>query len=81
MFVHEIKATGKIAKHPGDLNWFKILEHIAVYDGAIQCSQTIKVLNLAPPSVSQHIKSLTLGCVIESEKGVRSYSYILNKPC
>lgn len=77
----ELKQLEKIAKHLGDLNRLKILEDIAVYDGAIQCSQTIKVLNLAPPSVSQHIKSLTLGGVIESEKGVRSYSYILNKPC
>lgn len=77
----ELKQLEKRAKHLGDLNRLKILEHIALNGGAVQCSQTLNILNLAPPSVSHHIKSLILGGVIESEKGVRSYSYILNKPC
>lgn len=75
----ELKQLEKIAKALGDINRLKILEDIARNGGSIQCSQIMNVLNLAQPSVSHHIKSLTEAGLIESEKDGRSYSYILNK--
>lgn len=75
----ELKQLEKIAKALGDINRLKILEDMALHGGAIQCSQIMNVLNLAQPSVSHHVKSLTEAGLIESEKDGRSYSYILNK--
>ena len=69
----------KIAKALGDINRLKILEDMAAHSGSIQCAQILKVLNLAQPSVSHHIKTLIEAGLIEPEKDGRNYSYIINK--
>ncbi len=75
----ELKQLEKIAKALGDINRLKILKDMAINGGFIQCSQIVSVLDLAQPSVSHHIKTLTEAGLIEREKEGRSYSYILNK--
>lgn len=75
----ELKQLEKIAKALGDINRLKILEDMAGNGGSIRCAQIINVLDLAQPSVSHHIKTLTEAGLIEPEKEGRTYSYILNK--
>jgi ArsR family transcriptional regulator len=52
---------------------------MSVRGGTIQCSEIMNVVELAQPSVSHHIKTLTEAGLIEPEKEGRSYTYILNK--
>jgi ArsR family transcriptional regulator len=75
----DLKLVEKISKALGDVNRLKILEDMSGKGGVIQCSQIVKVLELAQPSVSHHIKTLIEAGLIEPEKSGRNYSYILNK--
>jgi ArsR family transcriptional regulator len=75
----ELKQLEKIAKALGDINRLKILSDMSVRGGTIQCSEIMNVVELAQPSVSHHIKTLTEAGLIEPEKEGRSYTYILNK--
>ena len=75
----ELKQLEKIAKALGDINRLKILQDMAGHGGSIQCSKIMNVIDLAQPSVSHHIKTLTEAGLIEPEKEGRNYTYILNK--
>jgi ArsR family transcriptional regulator len=76
----ELKHLEKISKALGDINRLKILEDMREHGGSIQCSEIVKILELAQPSVSHHIKTLIEAGLIQSEKNGRNYTYILNKP-
>ena len=75
----ELKQIEKIAKALGDINRLKILEYMSGQGGFIQCAQIMCLTELAQPSVSHHIKTLTEAGLISPEKEGRSHSYILNK--
>lgn len=75
----DLKHLEKISKALGDVNRLKILRDMSENGGVIQCSEIVKVLELAQPSVSHHIKTLIESGLIEPEKCGRNYSYILNK--
>jgi len=75
----EIKELEKILKALGDINRLRILGDMAAAGGSIQCAQIMHVTQLAQPSVSHHIKSLTEAGLIIPEKDGRHYSYLLNK--
>jgi ArsR family transcriptional regulator len=75
----ELKEIEKISKALGDVNRLKILLGISKRGGSMQCAEIVNVLNLAQPSVSHHIKTLTEAGLIESEKEGRNYNYLLNK--
>jgi ArsR family transcriptional regulator, arsenate/arsenite/antimonite-responsive transcriptional repressor len=75
----QLRQLQKIAKALGDVNRLKILQDMADNGGVIQCSEIGNILNLAQPSISHHIKTLTSSGLIEPEKEGRCYSYILNK--
>lgn len=75
----ELKQLEKIAKALGDINRLKILADMSGRGGSIQCSEIMNVTDLAQPSVSHHIKTLTEAGLIEPEKEGRCYTYILNK--
>ena len=75
----DLKHLEKISKALGDVNRLRIIEDMAVKGGVIQCSEIVKVLELAQPSVSHHIKTLIEAGLIEPEKNGRNYSYSLNK--
>lgn len=79
MYLMELKQLEKIAKALGDINRLKILEDMAFNGGAVQCAQIMSALDLAQPSVSHHIKTLTEAGLIETEKEGRFYKYVLNK--
>jgi ArsR family transcriptional regulator len=76
----DLKHVEKISKALGDINRLKILEDISGKGGAMLCSEIVKILELAQPSVSHHIKTLIEAGLIEPEKNGRNYTYILNKP-
>lgn len=76
----DLKLLEKISKALGDINRLRILEDMSVKGGVIQCSEIVKVLELAQPSISHHIKTLIEAGLIEPEKNGRNYTYILNKP-
>jgi ArsR family transcriptional regulator, arsenate/arsenite/antimonite-responsive transcriptional repressor len=76
----DLKHLEKISKALGDVNRLKIISDIANKGGSLQCSEIIKVLELAQPSVSYHIKTLIEAGILEPEKSGRTYTYILNKP-
>lgn len=75
----ELKQLEKISKALGDMNRLKILADMSSRGGSIQCSQIMHVTDLAQPSVSHHIKTLTEAGLIETEKEGRSSSYSINK--
>jgi len=75
----DLKHLEKISKALGDINRLKILEDMAEKGGTMQCSEIVRVLELAQPSVSHHIKTLIEAGLIEPEKNGRNYTYILNK--
>ena len=75
----DIKHLEKISKALADVNRLRIIEDMAGNGGVMQCSEIVKVLELAQPSVSHHIKTLIEAGLIEPEKNGRNYSYILNK--
>jgi ArsR family transcriptional regulator len=75
----ELKQLEKIAKALGDINRLKILEYMSDSGGCSQCAQIVGLTELAQPSVSHHIKTLTEAGLIEPEKEGRSHKYILNK--
>lgn len=79
-FKMDLKHLEKISKALGDINRLKILEDMSEKGGTIQCSEIVKILDLAQPSVSHHIKTLIEAGLIEPEKNGRNYTYILNKP-
>jgi len=74
----ELKQVEKISKALGDVSRLTILQHMSKNKGGIQCSDINSLLDLAQPSVSHHIKTLTEAGLIEPEKDGRSYSYQLN---
>ena len=76
----DLKHIEKISKALGDVNRLKIISDISHKGGSLQCSEIIKILELAKPSVSHHIKTLIEAGIIEPEKSGRNYTYILNKP-
>ena len=76
----DLKHLEKISKALGDVNRLKILVDMSDKGGTIQCSEIVKVLDLAQPSVSHHIKTLIESGLIQPEKCGRNFSYILNKP-
>lgn len=75
----DLKQCEKISKALGDLNRLRILEDLSDKGGSIQCSDIAKVLELAQPSISHHIKTLIEAGLIDPEKCGRNYTYILNK--
>lgn len=76
----DLKHVEKISKALGDINRLRILEDMSEKGGAMQCAEIVKILELAQPSVSHHIKTLIEAGLIEPEKSGRNYTYILNKP-
>lgn len=76
----DLKHFEKISKALGDINRLKIIEDMSCNGGAIQCAEIVRILELAQPSVSHHIKTLIEAGLIEPEKNGRNYTYILNKP-
>jgi ArsR family transcriptional regulator, arsenate/arsenite/antimonite-responsive transcriptional repressor len=76
----DLKNMEKISKALSDVSRLKILEDMSEKGGVIQCSEIMKILELAQPSVSHHIKTLIEAGLIEPEKNGRQYTYILNKP-
>lgn len=76
----DLKHIEKISKALGDVNRLKIIADISHKGGSMQCSEIIKILELAQPSVSHHIKTLIEAGIIEPEKNGRNYTYSLNKP-
>jgi ArsR family transcriptional regulator len=74
----ELKQIEKISKALGDVSRLTILLNMSKRKGIMQCSEIMAVLDLAQPSVSHHIKTLTEAGLIEPEKEGRSYSYQLN---
>lgn len=75
----ELKQLKKKAKAFGGKNQLKKTGDPTLHGGAMRCSQIMNILNLAQPSVSHHIKSLTEAGLIKYEKDGRSNSYILSK--
>lgn len=75
----DLRHLEKISKALGDINRLRIIEDMADNGGVMQCSEIVKVLELAQPSVSHHIKTLIEAGLIEPEKNGRNYSYSLNK--
>ncbi|MEO6730823.1 MAG: metalloregulator ArsR/SmtB family transcription factor [Ferruginibacter sp.] len=75
----ELKELEKISKALGDINRLKILMDMAASDGSIQCARIMTLMDLAQPSVSHHIKTLTEAGLIEVEKDGRNYTYVLNR--
>lgn len=75
----ELKHFEKISKALSDVNRLRILEDMSNNGGTMQCSEIVKVLDLAQPSVSHHIKTLIEAGLIEPEKSGRKYTYSLNK--
>lgn len=75
----DIKRFEKISKALGDANRIRILDDMADQGGTIQCAQIVRILGLAQPSVSHHIKTLIEADLIEPEKSGRSYTYQLNR--
>lgn len=75
----DLKNLEKISKALGDVNRLRILKDMSEKGGTIQCSEIMKILELAQPSVSHHIKTLIEAGLIEPEKNGRHYTYILNK--
>jgi len=76
----DLKHLEKISKALGDVNRLKIISDISNKGGSLECSEIVKILDLAQPSVSHHIKTLIEAGIIEPEKNGRNYTYILNKP-
>lgn len=76
----DLKHLEKISKALSDINRLKILEDMSERGGIIQCADIMKVLELAQPSISHHIKTLIEAGLIEPEKNGRQYTYTLNKP-
>ena len=76
----DLKRFEKISKALGDLNRLKILDDMSKKGGTATCSEVTRVLDLAQPSVSHHIKTLIEAGLIESAKEGRNHSYMLNKP-
>lgn len=75
----DLKHLEKISKALADVNRLRILADMSGKGGVIQCSEIVKVLELAQPSVSHHIKTLIEAGLIEPEKNGRNYSYVLNR--
>lgn len=75
----DIKHVEKISKAFSDINRLKILDDMSEKGGVIQCSEIVRLLQLAQPSVSHHIKTLIESGLIEPEKSGRNYTYQLNK--
>lgn len=76
----DLKQFEKISKALGDINRLKILDDMSQKGGIVQCSEIVKILELAQPSVSHHIKTLIEAGLIASTKNGRHHSYLLNKP-
>lgn len=76
----DLKHFEKISKALGDVSRLKILEDMSDNGGSMQCAEIVKVLGLAQPSVSHHIKTLIEAGLIEPEKNGRNYTYQLNRP-
>lgn len=76
----DLKHVEKISKALGDVSRLKIISDISHKGGSMQCSEIMKILELAQPSVSHHIKTLIEAGIIEPEKSGRNYTYMLNKP-
>ena len=75
----DLKHFEKISKALGDINRLKILEDISSKGGTMQCAEIVKILELAQPSVSHHIKTLIDAGLLEPEKNGRNYTYTLNR--
>jgi ArsR family transcriptional regulator len=75
----ELKEIEKISKALGDVNRLKILQDMSKRGGSMQCAEIINALDLAQPSVSHHVKTLTEAGLIEAEKEGRHHTYLLNR--
>lgn len=74
-----LKQVEKISKALADATRLKILADMSAKKGCIQCSEIMRVTNLAQPSVSHHVKTLIEAGLIIAEKDGRNHSYNLNK--
>jgi ArsR family transcriptional regulator, arsenate/arsenite/antimonite-responsive transcriptional repressor len=75
----DLKQVEKISKALGDANRLKILQHISNKGGCGQCADIQRVLELAQPSISHHVKILVEAGLIEPEKEGRNHKYTLNE--
>jgi ArsR family transcriptional regulator len=74
------KQVEKISKALSDGNRIKILEAIKKNKGALPCCALYDLLNIAQPSISHHIKTLTDADVVLAEKDGRNLSLTVNSP-
>ena len=72
VFVVELKQLEKISKALADFTRLKILSDMSSKKGCIQCSEIMKITNLAQPSISHHVKTLLEAGLIEVEKDGRN---------
>jgi ArsR family transcriptional regulator, arsenate/arsenite/antimonite-responsive transcriptional repressor len=61
----DLKHLEKISKALGDVNRLKIISDISHRGGSLQCSEIIKILELAQHSVSHQINTLIDAVIIE----------------
>lgn len=73
-----LKQIEKISKALGDVNRLKILRYMQKHNGKVECTQACKLLTLAQPSISHHIKKLVEADLILQHKVGRNYNYSLN---
>ena len=75
----DLKQVEKISKALADSTRLKILADISARKGCMQCAEITRIVNLAQPSVSHHIKTLIEAGLIIPEKDGRNHSYNLNR--
>ncbi|WP_339842152.1 winged helix-turn-helix domain-containing protein [uncultured Maribacter sp.] len=74
----ELKQVEKLSKALSDVNRLKILQFMQKNQGKVECTHACKLLDLAQPSISHHIKKLVEAQLINQHKIGRNYHYSLN---
>lgn len=74
----ELKQVEKLSKALSDVNRLKILQFMQKNQGKVECTHACKLLDLAQPSISHHIKKLVDAQLINQHKIGRNYHYSLN---
>lgn len=68
----------KISKALGDRSRLRILEEVRGSGEYVYASQIYKVVHLAQPSISHHLKQLVDAGLVVAQKEGRQVKYILN---
>ena len=76
--IMELKQVEKISKALSDVNRLKLLQYMQNNQGKVECTKACKLLNLAQPSISHHVKKLVEAGLINKHKIGRNYNYTLN---